>query len=71
MNCIETLQTLTDDECESSNIASQKEIISNSGNTNLNHTRYTHLSATKQTVNLAVTDTKNITGIIGDGMGIK
>ena len=40
-------QTLIDDEYESSNIASQKEIVSISGNTNLNHTRYTHLSATK------------------------
>ena len=48
---------LIDDEYESSNIASQKEIGSISGNTNLNHTRYTHLSATKQTVNLVVTDT--------------
>ena len=33
---------------------------------------YTHLSAVKYTVDLIVTDTKiNVTGIIGDGMGIK
>ena len=45
-------QTLIDDEYESSNIiyiyiASQKELESISGNINLNHTRHTHLSATK------------------------
>ena len=51
---------LIDDEYESSNIASQKEIVSISGNTNLNHTRYTHLSAMKQTADLVVTDTIKI-----------
>ena len=40
-------QTLIDDEYESSNIASQKEIVSISGNTNLNHTDHTHLTPTK------------------------
>ena len=40
-------QTLIDDEYESSNIASQKELGSISGNINLIHTKYTHLSATK------------------------
>ena len=40
-------QTLIDDEYKSSNIASQKELGSIFGNINLNHTRYTHLSATK------------------------
>ena len=38
---------IIDDEYESSNIASQKEMVSISGNINLNHTRHTHLSATK------------------------
>ena len=33
-------QTLIDDEYESSNIASQKELRSISGNINLNHTTY-------------------------------
>ena len=33
-------QRLIDDEYESSNIASQKELRSISGNTNLNHTMY-------------------------------
>ena len=47
MKCIETLPNIIDDEYESSNIASQKEIGNISGNTNLHHTRYTHLSATK------------------------
>ena len=40
-------QTLIDDEYESSNIASQKEVRSISGNINLNQTtygNYTHLS---------------------------
>ena len=37
-------QTLIDDESESSNIASQKELHS-SGNINLNYTRYIHLAA--------------------------
>ena len=49
-------QTLIDDEYESSNIASQKELGSISGNINLKHIRYTHLSATKLTVDLIVTD---------------
>ena len=39
-------QTLIDDKHESSNVAFQKELGSISGNINLNHTRYTHLSAT-------------------------
>ena len=38
-------------------IASPKEIVSISGNINLNHIRYTHLLATKYTVKLIVTDT--------------
>ena len=40
-------QTLIYDEYECSNIASQKELGSISGNISLNHTRYTHLSGTK------------------------
>ena len=40
-------QTLIDDEYNSNNTASQNELRSISGNTNLNHTKYTHLSATK------------------------
>ena len=68
-------QTLIDDEYESSNVASQIELRSISGNINLDHTihSYIHLSATKYTVNLIVTDKnlKNITGIIGGVMGIK
>ena len=34
--------------------------VSISGNTNLNHTRYIHLSAMKQTADLVVTDTIKI-----------
>ena len=50
-------QTLIiDDEYINSNIASQKELGSFSGNINLKHMRYTHLSATKQTVDLGVID---------------
>ena len=45
--CIIICQALIDDEYESSNIASQKELRSISGNINVNHTRYTYLSATK------------------------
>ena len=37
------IYALIDDEYESSNIASQKELGSTSGNVNLNHTSYTHL----------------------------
>ena len=40
-------QTLTDDEYESRNIASQKKLGSISDNINLKYTTYTHLSATK------------------------
>ena len=40
-------QSLIDDEYESSNMASQKELGSISDNINLIHNRYTHLSATK------------------------
>ena len=40
-------QTLIDDKYENSNIASLKELGSISGYINLNHTGYTHLSATK------------------------
>ena len=40
-------QTLNDDEYESNNIASEKELGNIYGNINLKHTRYTHLSATK------------------------
>ena len=51
-------QTLIDDEYESSNIASQKELGRISGNINLNYVGIaTHSSATKQTVDLIVTDT--------------
>ena len=68
-------QTLIDDEYESRNVASQIEFRSISGNINLDHTTHshTHLSATKYTVDLIVTDKnlKNITGIIGNGMLIK
>ena len=39
-------QILIDDEYESSNIASQNELGSISGNINLKHTSYTHWSAT-------------------------
>ena len=46
-----------DDGYESSIIASHKEIVSISGNTN---TMYPHLSATKQTVELVVTGTIKI-----------
>ena len=53
-------QTLIDDAYESSNIASQKELGSITGNINLIHTRYTHLLAMKQTANLVVTDTIKI-----------
>ena len=49
-------QTLIDDEYESSNVASQKELGNISGN--IDHTRYAHLSPTKYTVDLIVTDTK-------------
>ena len=46
MNAMKYSQTLIiDDEYESSNEASQKELGSISGNTNLKHTRYTHLLA--------------------------
>ena len=37
----------TDDDYESSSIAFQEELRFFSGNINLNHTRYTYLSATK------------------------
>ena len=64
-----------DDEYKSSNVASQIELRSISGNINLDRTihRYIHLSATKCTVDLIVTDKNltNVTGIIGNGMGIK
>ena len=40
-------QTLIDDENKSNDIASQKELGSITGNIDLNHTGYTHLSATK------------------------
>ena len=40
---MEYSQTLIDDEYESSNIASQKELGRISGNLDLSHTRYTHL----------------------------
>ena len=55
-------QTLID-EYKNCNIASQKELRSISGNINLNHTlamyaNYIHSSATKNTVDLIVTDTK-------------
>ena len=57
-------------------IASQKELISISGNITLCICSYTYLSTTKYTVHawtsLSLTQKlKNITGIIGDGMGIK
>ena len=47
MNVMKYSQTSIDDEYESSNKDSQRELESISGNTNLKHTRYTHLSATK------------------------
>ena len=50
-------QILIDYAYERSNIASQKDIGSISDNINLIHTRYTHLSVTKETVDLIVTDT--------------
>ena len=47
LNVMKHSQTLIDDEYESINIASQKEVGSISGSINLNHTRYNHLLATK------------------------
>ena len=63
-------QTLIDGEYESSNIASQKEIGRLSGNLDLSHTRYTHLYKLYcgSHCNKYL---KNVTGIIGDCMGIK
>ena len=64
-------QTLINDEYKSSNLASQKVFLVISILITLRS--YTHLSAIKYTMELIVTDInlKNITGIIGDGMGIK
>ena len=47
MKYSQTSIIIIDDEYENSNIASLKELGSSFGNINLNHTRYTHLSATK------------------------
>ena len=41
-------------------IASQEELRNFSGNINLNYARYTRLSATKETVDLIVSDTVKI-----------
>ena len=55
-------QTLIDDGYENNNIhvASWEELGSISGSVNLNHSRYTHLSAIKQAMDFFVTDTINI-----------
>ena len=53
-------QMFSEDEYKSSNMASQKELGSIYGNINLNHTRYTHLSATNYIMDLIVTDTMKI-----------
>ena len=53
-------QILIDDEYESSNTGSQKELGSISGSINLKQTRYTHFQLLNKTVNLIVTGTIKI-----------
>ena len=45
-------------------MASQEELRTFSGNINLNYSRYIHLSATKETVYIIITDTIKIKRII-------
>ena len=51
------MKYLIDSESESSNMASQEELKNSSGNINLNYSRYTHLSTTKETLDIIITDT--------------
>ena len=41
------MSNIIDDECKSSDIASQEELKSSCNNINLNYSRYIHLSTTK------------------------
>ena len=58
--CNEICTNIIDVERESSNMASQEELRSFSGDINLNYSRYTHLSATKETVDIIINDTIKI-----------
>ena len=60
VKCNEICKTLFNNEYESTNMASQEELRTFSGNINLNYSRYIHLSATKETVYIIITDTIKI-----------
>ena len=51
------MSNIIDDECKSSDIASQEELKSSCNNINLNYSRYIHLSTTKQIAGIIIIDT--------------
>ena len=54
---MEYMSNIIDDECKSSDIASQEELKSSCNIINLNYSRYIHLSTTKQIAGIIIIDT--------------